>query len=71
LCPSAAFHALQSPDARIRGTALEYLDSTLPPEARDKLWPFLEAPAARARRSPETILADLERVSETLRLKLS
>lgn len=65
-----AYHALESSDARARGTALEYLDSTLPPEVRDKLWPFLEAPAPRARRSRQAILADLEHVSETLRLKL-
>ena len=64
-----AYHALSS-DARARGTALEYLDSVLPPEIREA-WDFLEVPEQGAHRSPrrsrEEVLADLERLSETLK----
>jgi hypothetical protein len=37
-----AFRALHVSDAFLRGTALEYLESALPPEIRKPLWPYLE-----------------------------
>lgn len=44
----AAFRGLHAPDAHLRGTALEYLESTLPEPIRVKLWPFLEEETAAA-----------------------
>lgn len=40
-----AFRGLHSDDQRLRGTALEYLESVLPREVRDRLWRFLEGGA--------------------------
>lgn len=37
-----AYRGLHSADQGLRGTALEYLESVLPPEIRDRLWPLLE-----------------------------
>jgi hypothetical protein len=36
-----AFRALYHADIKYRGTALEYLDTTLPAEVRDAVWPLL------------------------------
>jgi HEAT repeat protein len=57
-----AFKALHNTDLRLRGTALEYLETVLPHEIRDAVWPYLgeERPMRRARDVSE-ILADLER----------
>jgi len=38
-----AFRGLHTDDQKLRGTALEYLESILPPPIRGSLWPFLEA----------------------------
>ncbi|MBL9016569.1 MAG: hypothetical protein JNL83_20440 [Myxococcales bacterium] len=46
-----ALHAMQTDDPSLRGTALEYLESILPPDVRAQLWPLLEngeAPATPA-----------------------
>jgi hypothetical protein len=37
-----AFRGLHSDDQRLRGTALEYLESVLPRDVRDRLWQFLD-----------------------------
>jgi hypothetical protein len=37
-----ALHATQVDDPALRGTALEYLESILPPDVRAQLWPLLE-----------------------------
>jgi len=60
-----AFRALYHEDTRYRGTALEYLDTVLPSEIREILWPYLgaTAPLATARAAHE-LLADLARVGE-------
>ncbi len=60
-----AFKALHQDDARLRGTALEYLETVLPEEARDAVWPFLgeERPRRPARPATE-ILADLTSARE-------
>lgn len=47
-----ALHAVQTDDPELRGTALEYLESILPPDVRAQLWPLLEGdlgPAGEAR----------------------
>ncbi len=57
-----AFRALHSGDAQLHGTALEYLETSLPAAVREKLWPFLDdRPGRRARpaRSREEIVAEL------------
>jgi hypothetical protein len=66
-----ALHAVQTDDPALRGTALEYLESILPPDIRAQLWPLLEGetPAAAAvesvaaavKRTRDEILAELER----------
>jgi ATP/ADP translocase len=62
---SIAFKALHGSDQRMRGTALEYLETVLPDEVRDAVWPFLgEERPMRSPRSPLEILADLRRTSE-------
>jgi ATP:ADP antiporter, AAA family len=60
-----AFHALHEKDERIRGTALEYLETVLPDEIRDAVWPFLgEARPMRAARPAREILADLRQATK-------
>jgi len=55
-----AFKALHAEDTRLRGTALEYLETLLPDEICDAVWPFLgEARPMRMARPAEEILADL------------
>jgi AAA family ATP:ADP antiporter len=57
-----AFKALHERDDALRGTALEYLETVLPDEVRDLVWPFVgEARPMRAARPAEDILADLVR----------
>jgi ATP/ADP translocase len=55
-----AFRALHHEDPKFRGTALEYLDTVLPVEIRDLVWPLLgeAVPLPSARSAPE-LLADL------------
>ena len=59
-----AYRALRHPDVRHRGTALEYLQTILPHELRDAVWPLVGAlaplPAARGARA---ILEDLLRAT--------
>ena len=66
-----AYRGLHTSDPALRGTALEYLEGVLPPDIRDRLWPFLgtgaPAPATRGR---EEILADLLRSNESIVLNL-
>jgi AAA family ATP:ADP antiporter len=64
-----AFRALHNSDPHLRGTALEYLESSLPPAVREGLWPFLEEAPARAprtSRSREEILAELLKSSDSI-----
>jgi len=57
-----AFRALYLEDMSYRGTALEYLNTVLPSEIREVLWPHLGAaePLPTARAAHE-LLADLAR----------
>jgi AAA family ATP:ADP antiporter len=60
-----AFKALHEKDERLRGTALEYLETVLPDEIRDAVWPFLgEARPMRSARSAIEILADLKQAPD-------
>jgi hypothetical protein len=70
-----AFKGLHTSDPHLRGTALEYLESVLPPNIRERLWPFLEDSAAGLgpqgmRRSREEILDDLRRSNESIIVNL-
>jgi hypothetical protein len=67
-----AFRGLHTDDPALRGTALEYLEGVLPPDIRDRLWPFLgtETQAHGGRRGREEILADLMRSNESILLNL-
>jgi hypothetical protein len=67
-----AYRGLHTSDPALRGTALEYLEGVLPPDIRDRLWPFLGtgAPVPPAARGREEILADLLRSNESIVLNL-
>jgi ATP/ADP translocase len=55
-----AFRALHHEDPKFRGTALEYLDTVLPVEIRELVWPLLgEAVPLPSARSATELLADL------------
>jgi hypothetical protein len=67
-----AYRGLHTDDAALRGTALEYLEGVLPPDIRERLWPFLgDGPQRSHRTRPrEEILADLLRSNESILLNL-
>jgi hypothetical protein len=67
-----ALRGLHVEDQNLRGTALEYLESVLPPVIREQLWPFLEdrRPVARSGRGREEILADLVKSNHSILLNL-
>jgi ATP:ADP antiporter, AAA family len=67
-----ALRGLHADDPNLRGTALEYLETILPPVIRDPLWPFLEdhRPAGRTVRPREDVLADLVRSNHSIMLNL-
>jgi hypothetical protein len=56
-----AFRGLHTDDAQLRGTALEYLETTLPDDIRRALWPFLEdhRPGRASQRPSDTVLREL------------
>jgi ATP:ADP antiporter, AAA family len=69
-----AYHGLHTDDRNLRGTALEYLESILPDQVREKLWPFLEpeaSPARPAGRNPDQVLANLLQSRESIVLALA
>ncbi|HTM01765.1 MAG TPA: Npt1/Npt2 family nucleotide transporter [Candidatus Omnitrophota bacterium] len=68
-----AFRALHTGDPLLRGTALEYLETVLPPEVRKPLWPFLEPDRTRhgpAARSHGEALDELLRMNDSIAIKL-
>jgi ATP:ADP antiporter, AAA family len=67
-----AYRGLLTGDENLRGTALEYLEGTLPPPIRARLWPFLEDRRApnRAVRPRDEILRDLLRSHPSIQLRL-
>jgi hypothetical protein len=59
-----AYRALRHADVRHRGTALEYLQTILPHDLRDAVWPLVGALAPLpAVRSARAILGDLLRAT--------
>jgi hypothetical protein len=66
--------AFRSPlygDEQLQGTALEYLESVLPPAIRQRLWPFIERRAvARSARPREEVMAELLRSNHSITLNL-
>lgn len=67
-----AYRGLHTSDSGLRGTALEYLEGVLPPDIRDRLWPFLEPgpESRRAGRPLAEVLEDLLRSNQSIRLNL-
>jgi AAA family ATP:ADP antiporter len=68
-----AFRGLHTDDPFLRGTALEYLESTLPPEIRKPLWPHLEDNRPKRPstvRPPADALHELLRSSESIVARL-
>ena len=67
-----AFMGLHTDDDALKGTALEYLDSVLPPDIRTKMWPFLEVEPLRHKqtRSREEVLESLLRSHESIAARL-
>lgn len=67
-----AFRSLHTDDDYLRGTALEYLESVLPPAIKERLWPFLEhqRPAAKSSRPADEVIADLLRSNDSIVLNL-
>ena len=68
-----AFHGLHTDDKHLRGTALEYLESVLPVDIRQKLWPFIEEDPSAIRaseKSHDEIVADLLKSNQSIQLSL-
>jgi hypothetical protein len=67
-----AYRGVHTDDPVLRGTALEYLEGVLPPDIRDRLWPFLgDRPRGpRDGRARDEILADLLRSNESIMLNI-
>ncbi len=71
-----AFRGLQTTDRNLRGTALEYLESVLPPAVKEGLWPYLDDHRERGARVPaerprDAVLDDLLRSSESIQINLA
>ena len=67
-----AFRGLHATDPQVRGTALEYLETTLPERIRRALWSFLEDTrrAPLTRRSRDAIVRDLLASEATIAVDL-
>jgi hypothetical protein len=66
-----AFRSLHSENARLRGTALEYLEGVLPADVRQRLWPFLVQGGVKRPSQPQQhdeIIANLLRSSSSVTL---
>ena len=65
-----SLQAILGNDSRLRGTALEYLDNVLPPDIRERVWPFLRAARSeRPKRATQAIVQELLTSSTHLRLR--
>jgi hypothetical protein len=65
-----SLQAILGNDSRLRGTALEYLDNVLPPDIRERVWPFLRAARSeRPRRATQAIVQELLTSSTHLRVR--
>jgi hypothetical protein len=73
-----AYRGLHSDDRQLRGTALEYLDTVLPPDVHGVLWPHLDPASVRRRpgaaaapaRDRAQVLDDLMRSNRSIELNL-
>jgi hypothetical protein len=67
-----SYRGLHTDDPILRGTALEYLEGVLPPDIRERLWPFVGGTPVHGRpaRSREAILEDLMRSNASIMLNL-
>lgn len=66
----AAYHGIVLNDPELNSFALEYLEQVLPPDVRDRLWPFIGDMSAsaerRALRGLDDVVADLLQTGATL-----
>ena len=66
----AAYHGIVLDDPEFKSFALEYLEQVLPPDVRDRLWPFIgdlsDSAARRALRPLDDVVADLLLTGATL-----
>jgi len=66
----AAYHGIVLNDPELKSFALEYLEQVLPPDVRDRLWPFIGDMSAsaerRALRGLNDVVADLLQTGATL-----
>ena len=66
----AAYHGIVLNDQELKSFALEYLEQVLPPDVRDRLWPFIGDMSAsaerRALRGLDDVVADLLQTGATL-----
>ncbi len=67
-----AFRGLHTSDAKLRGTALEYLEGVLPSTIRELLWPYLEdpRPPGRTERPREEVLDELLRSNQSIAINI-
>ena len=67
-----AFQGLHTDDPHLRGTALEYLETALPPAVRVKLWPFIGDRPMRpqAERPRDQVVAELMAARSSIMLNL-
>jgi hypothetical protein len=70
-----AFRGLHAGDPMLRGTALEYLESVLPPPIREVLWPYLDTDgvvhdAPHVPRERHEVLQDLMRSNQSIAISL-
>jgi len=66
-----AYRGLHTEDENLRGTALEYLESILPPTIQDCLWPFLDdRRRARHDKPADAVLDSLLKSHESIRISL-
>jgi hypothetical protein len=69
-----AYRGLMTEDRSLRGTALEYLETVLPAEVRETLWPLLDAPSAPPptvdARERERRLDELLRSNQSIQINL-
>lgn len=63
------YHALQTEDPGIRGTALEYLENQLPQNVREPLWPLIASGriATKSDRSTKEIMYDLLQAGRSIK----
>jgi hypothetical protein len=70
-----AFKGLHTDDPQLRGTSLEYLESILPDDVRDRLWPLLESQSISRRRSDtrpvEEVIAELMKSNQSIIINLT